>query len=138
MPEPVPEQEPAPEPEPEPELKQPSEPTQEPEAEPASVCDPPTPYRFAPAGIQGPALELTRCDANAEPLDAPEVSRALVERVQQALRFRGYQPGPADGLLGPRTRAAIRELLQDNGQESDGNISFALLDLLQIGANTED
>ena len=104
--------------------------------EPASVCDPPAPYRFTLSGIPGPPLQLTRCDANARPLSSPETGRALVERVQQALRLRGYQPGPADGLLGPRTRAAIRALQRDSGQEPDGSISFELLDLLQTGANS--
>jgi hypothetical protein len=134
--EPKPEAEQAPEPEPTPQIE--AEPAQQAQIEPTSACDPRAPYRFAPNGIPGPPLQLTRCDANAEPLSAPETNRALVERVQQALTLRGYQPGPTDGLIGPRTRTAIRELQQDNGQEPDGIISFELLDLLQTGANSTD
>jgi len=138
VPEPVPQPQPESEPEPEPKSLPQTEgqPTQEAEIKPASACDPPAPYRFAPAGIPGPPLQLTRCDANARSLSSPDTSRALVERVQQALRLRGYQPGPADGLIGPRTRTAIRELQRDNGQEPDGIISFGLLDLLQAGSSS--
>lgn len=129
--------------EPEPALKPESEPPPERESPPAetrsaSVCDPPAPYRFAPSGLPGPPLHLTRCDANAQPLDAPDTSRALVERVQQALRLRGYEPGPADGLIGPRTRAAIRALQRDNGQPPNGRISFGVLEVLQDGGAGTD
>jgi len=128
----------APQSQPEPRSQTEAQPAQPSKSEPVSACDPPAPYLFAPAGVPGPPLPLTRCDAKAQPLSAPETSRALVERVQQALRLRGHQPGPADGLLGPRTRMAIRELQQDNGQEADGSLSFALLELLQTGANSAD
>ncbi len=88
-------------------------------------------------GITRP-LPLTRCDANALPSRVPELSRALVERVQQALRLRGYKPGPADGLIGSRTRAAIGELQRINGLDADGIISFAVLDLLQTRVDVDD
>lgn len=32
-----------------------------------------------------------------------------IEKVQESLRDKGYSPGPIDGVLGPQTRAAIRE-----------------------------
>jgi peptidoglycan hydrolase-like protein with peptidoglycan-binding domain len=50
----------------------------------------------------------------------------------------GYAPGPVDGLVGPRTRTAIRQFQQDNGQDPDGSISFKLLDLLQTGSEGAD
>ncbi len=34
---------------------------------------------------------------------------AEVKAAQQALRDKGYDPGPADGMMGPRTRAAVRD-----------------------------
>ena len=41
-----------------------------------------------------------------EPAQAPPDLGAIVG-VQQALRILGYDPGPVDGLAGPRTRAAV-------------------------------
>jgi formate hydrogenlyase subunit 3/multisubunit Na+/H+ antiporter MnhD subunit len=107
-------------------------PITEPLDEPAP-CDPPTPYLFATAA--GDRLELERCTVGeageAELLSAPALSNSLVRMVQQALLAAGYDPGPIDGLIGPRTRAAVRQLQQDNGLTADGIISFAVLDLLQ-------
>ena len=34
---------------------------------------------------------------------------AEVRAMQEALKDRGYNPGPIDGLMGPRTAAALRE-----------------------------
>ena len=34
--------------------------------------------------------------------------RLLVIRIQNALAAAGYDPGPADGIMGPKTRRAIR------------------------------
>jgi localization factor PodJL len=35
----------------------------------------------------------------------------------------GYDPGPADGVLGAKTRAAIREYEQRNNLTADGNVT---------------
>lgn len=40
--------------------------------------------------------------------------------VQQHLRELGYDPGPVDGIGGPRTDAAIRALQRDRGLKVDG------------------
>lgn len=42
--------------------------------------------------------------AQAQEVDLPREARILVQR---GLTFLGFDPGPADGLFGPRTRAAI-------------------------------
>ncbi|MGH6920707.1 MAG: trypsin-like peptidase domain-containing protein, partial [Geminicoccaceae bacterium] len=46
--------------------------------------------------------------------------------VQQRLADLGYDPGPVDGVVGPRTRAAIRAFQADLGLPVDGQISGAL------------
>lgn len=38
----------------------------------------------------------------------------LIRRVQQALVIAGYNPGPVDGISGPRTLAAIKNFQQEN------------------------
>lgn len=54
----------------------------------------------------------------------------LVEDVQSALVRAGYNPGPADGLIGPRTRSAISAYQRDNGMTADGMPSSDLLEHL--------
>lgn len=43
-----------------------------------------------------------------------------VLEIQQALAAAGFDPGPQDGKLGPRTKAAIRAYQQANGLAVDG------------------
>ena len=40
--------------------------------------------------------------------------------LQQQLVDRGYDPGPVDGIFGPRTDAAVRQYQYDNGLQADG------------------
>jgi peptidoglycan hydrolase-like protein with peptidoglycan-binding domain len=51
-----------------------------------------------------------------------------VRDIQAGLQRLGYDPGPADGRMGPRTSAAIRKYQQDNGMAVDGQPSQAVLD----------
>ena len=58
---------------------------------------------------------------------ATPASSPLVEDVQSALNRAGYNPGPADGVYGPRTRTAISAYQRDNGLSVDGEPSANLL-----------
>jgi len=62
--------------------------------------------------------------------------RAQVKSVQQALNAQGFDAGPADGALGPRTRGAIRAYQQANGLSASGNIDQALVSSLGIAGGT--
>jgi len=62
--------------------------------------------------------------------------RAQVKSVQTALNARGFDAGPADGALGPRTRAAIRAFQVESGIAASGEIDAALLASLGIGTTT--
>jgi peptidoglycan hydrolase-like protein with peptidoglycan-binding domain len=55
----------------------------------------------------------------------------LVDLVQRHLRDLGYDPGPVDGLIGPRTREAIRRFERDRGDTPTGSIRFVLLEQLR-------
>lgn len=68
-----------------------------------------------------------RASANAAPPRATLAASPLVEDVQAALGRAGYNAGPADGLAGPRTAAAITAYQRDNGLTTDGEASAALL-----------
>jgi len=43
-----------------------------------------------------------------------------VEELQRILTSLGYNPGPIDGIFGPRTRSAVIEFQMDNGLVPDG------------------
>jgi peptidoglycan hydrolase-like protein with peptidoglycan-binding domain len=64
--------------------------------------------------------------------DSAAVYRAQVKQVQAALTTAGYNAGPADGALGPRSRAAISRYQSDNNLEITGDVNEALLTSLGI------
>jgi len=51
--------------------------------------------------------------------------------VQRALTVLGYDPGPADGLYGARTRSAIQSFQRGVGIAADGQVTRALLERLR-------
>ena len=63
-------------------------------------------------------------------VDGPAPSRASTRQIQEALAARGYRPGPADGVSGPRTRAAIKSWQQANGFGATGRLTRAQARLL--------
>ena len=72
-----------------------------------------------------------RGSAAASPAPVSSADPATVQRVQVDLQRRGYNVGPADGRLGPRTETAIRDYQQRNGLPMDGWPSPSLLDYMQ-------
>ncbi|MGD9537662.1 MAG: peptidoglycan-binding protein [Alphaproteobacteria bacterium] len=52
--------------------------------------------------------------------------KAGIAVVQEALARLGYDPGPADGLTGKRTRAAVEQYQRDNGLPVTGKITRGL------------
>jgi peptidoglycan hydrolase-like protein with peptidoglycan-binding domain len=58
-------------------------------------------------------------------------SHSLLKRIQTALKQRGYDPGPADGMMGAKTRQAIQLFQKQQGIAVDGRPSIALLSLLK-------
>ncbi len=67
------------------------------------------------------------------PADAPRLSRAEVIRLQQELKARGFDSGPADGIPGARTRSALRQFQRTQGLVADGFASRAVLAALAVG-----
>ena len=56
----------------------------------------------------------------------PAQDRRLVAGTQSGLKRMGYDPGPVDGILGPRTRAAIRAYQKDHRLPVDERPTTAL------------
>jgi membrane-bound lytic murein transglycosylase B len=57
-----------------------------------------------------------------------------VTAIQQALKDRGHDPGKIDGLMGPRTRAALREFQTAEGIEPTGRSDETTLAALGVEA----
>jgi peptidoglycan hydrolase-like protein with peptidoglycan-binding domain len=57
-------------------------------------------------------------DMDAVPSLAPE----KIRRIQQVLQERGFDPGPADGVLGDRTKRAVRDFQYRYGIEASGDV----------------
>ncbi len=59
----------------------------------------------------------------ASPSKVATVSKSSVKSVQEDLAILGYDPGPADGMMGPRTKNAIRAFENDQGLTVTGQVS---------------
>lgn len=57
---------------------------------------------------------------------------ASIKQIQVALRNAGYDPGTTDGLMGSRSRKAIRDFQKDNGLDITGKIDKAAWEKLKI------
>lgn len=56
----------------------------------------------------------------AAPADLAPLRLGDIRRLQKALADLGFDPGPADGMLGPRTRGALREWQKSRNLPADG------------------
>ncbi|MCK4940433.1 MAG: peptidoglycan-binding protein, partial [Rhodospirillaceae bacterium] len=61
------------------------------------------------------------------PRDEKSLSFVQSEQLQQLLTDAGYDPGPADGIIGSKTREAIRSYQKDKGMVPDGHPSLEML-----------
>jgi len=55
-----------------------------------------------------------------------------VKEAQQALREKGYNPGPIDGMMGPRTREALKSFQTASGLETTGTLNAATAEKLGV------
>lgn len=95
---------------------------------PVAVVSPPaTPEKPAPPAAIQPTVEPAAAAR-------PPASTEQVLATQRLLARLGYRPGPADGLLGPRTRAAVRSFQEEAGLAADGEVTAGLLQRLQARA----
>lgn len=107
-----------------------------PAAGPVPPCEPQSRLVLRHPSVPG-TLELSPCKVHQgvpRPVPAPPLTNPLVRIVQHYLRDLGYDPGPQDGLIGPRTLAAVRRFQGDQGFAATGVLTFALLERLQSAA----
>ena len=58
----------------------------------------------------------------------------LVQTIQTLLASEGYDPGPADKMVGPRTRQAVLDFQRSKGVPATGQIDRTLVAMLSSGA----
>jgi peptidoglycan hydrolase-like protein with peptidoglycan-binding domain len=63
-------------------------------------------------------------------------SSQTVRAAQEALKSKGFDPGPIDGIDGPRTREATRDYQKHESLTADGRLGAKTLDSLQISEKT--
>jgi membrane-bound lytic murein transglycosylase B len=69
--------------------------------------------------------------------DERALNRTEVIELQQLLNALGIDVGETDGILGSRTRAAVRTFQEQSGMPTDGYASYELLTTLRVLATSE-
>lgn len=65
-------------------------------------------------------------------LGAPNMDPAIVEDIQRALRDRGFDPGPIDGVYGGQTAAAVGAFQATEGLVVDGEVGRHTAEVLGV------
>lgn len=63
---------------------------------------------------------------------ATNTSDGTIRAAQQALNDRGYNAGPVDGLMGPKTEGAIRKFQSSTGLPATGRLDSATVAALHV------
>ncbi len=89
--------------------------------------------RMVVAGLLG-GVALAAVGSVAWGQERPRVQRdhPLVRQVQTALKEKGFDPGPVDGMMGPTTREALRRFQESNGLTANGQMTDETLDKLGV------
>jgi localization factor PodJL len=81
---------------------------------------------------KAPVAEANGVDERAEWADAsPTPNTALVSRAQNLLNKLGYDVGAPDGLMGAKTRDAIKSFERKNGLQETGTVTIPLVAKLE-------
>ena len=71
-------------------------------------------------------------DANRKQWSNQTISKDRVRQVQTSLKEHGFDPGPIDGVMGPKTVLALRNFQSGQGLTSSGMIDEPTMNALQI------
>lgn len=67
---------------------------------------------------------------------AKGAGRENVRAAQQALKDKGMDPGPVDGMMGPKTKAALRDYQKKEGLKETGRLDAETMAKLGVEAKT--
>jgi peptidoglycan hydrolase-like protein with peptidoglycan-binding domain len=83
----------------------------------------------------GTKVKARHTDTLVQPVNKPvKITPSEIKAAQEKLDTKGYDAGPADGRMGPRTRAALRHFQADEGLSQTGRLDQETLAKLDIGA----
>lgn len=71
---------------------------------------------------QQPAEQQRQNDMKGQSEAATQPAAPEVKKVQEALKDKGHDPGPIDGVLGPRTQEALKAFQLASGLRATGRI----------------
>lgn len=90
-------------------------------------------YHMVSVSCPVPAAGVAGANDTADaPGRAAQTKKASIRQVQQALLVAGFAPGPVDGRLGPRTRAALRLFQKEKDLDDTGAIDWLTLQALGL------
>ncbi len=73
-------------------------------------------------------------DTTVQPKNAPvKVTPTVVKDAQQKLSQAGYDAGPADGVMGPKTKAALQKYQSDKQLPETGRLDQKTMAALNVG-----
>jgi peptidoglycan hydrolase-like protein with peptidoglycan-binding domain len=72
--------------------------------------------------------------ASASPSVGPLATAEQIRSAQQALHGSGVNPGPIDGILGPRTEQALRDYQKKQNLPQTGELDEATLQKLGVSS----
>jgi peptidoglycan hydrolase-like protein with peptidoglycan-binding domain len=81
--------------------------------------------------VQTEAQQQTRV-VDQQQVPAPQLTPEQVRTLQRSLQENGLDPGPVDGLLGPRTGQALRHFQQGKDLAATGRVDRQTLDALHL------
>ena len=73
--------------------------------------------------------ESARQEAQSEQIQLPA---EIIKKVQSALKEKGFDPGPVDGLMGPKTEQALKQFQQANKLQVTGKPDQATMKALGV------
>jgi putative exosortase-associated protein (TIGR04073 family) len=109
----------------------------------APALEPAYPWEFFSETGEVRQARTAGAEARAEALRAEQVrlaqclSRTDVRHLQRRLDEMGYELGPVDGVIGPRTQSALREFQRDRNLEVSGRVGVETIAALEPAQHRE-
>jgi peptidoglycan hydrolase-like protein with peptidoglycan-binding domain len=75
---------------------------------------------------------MNRDTPRAQDASGATQSMAQVRRAQEALKDEGHDPGPIDGVMGPRTKEALRGFQKQENLQETGRLDRETLEKLGV------
>jgi peptidoglycan hydrolase-like protein with peptidoglycan-binding domain len=73
-------------------------------------------------------------EVSGQQVSASDLSSEQIRELQEALKDKGADPGPVDGIVGPKTKQAIRDFQEEQGIASTGQLDQESLEALDLDA----